>query len=140
MDKLGTTMKGSSSPDGTILLLDSNRLMRATLRAALESAGYLVVTASDLGAAVDRVRESRPDLLITRPYINSMTGQVAADHLRKNCHGLPVLIVAGFMDDDRTNIQNTVEEFHTFPKPFHRDELLAMVRDVFAIIRNKLSG
>src|ERR1700722_9162194 len=130
-------MSDFSPSNTTILLLVSDPIMRDVLRDALDSAGYLVVVAGELGAAVDRLRESRPDLLITRPYINSMTGQVAADHLRKNCHGLPVLIVAGFMDDDRTNIQNTVEEFHTFPKPFHRDELLAMVRDVFAIIRNK---
>jgi len=75
-------MKDFSAPDATILLLDSESVMRAGLRDALESAGYLVEMAGDLGEAVDRLAEVRPDLLITRPYINSMPGRMAADYLR----------------------------------------------------------
>ena len=128
-------MKDFSAPDAIILLLDSESVMRAALRAALDSAGYLVVTAGDLGEAVDRLAEMRPDLLITRPYINSMPGRLAADYLRSKHHGLPVLIVAGFFDDDRINVENAIEEFYTFPKPYSRDELLAKLRNVLDIIR-----
>ena len=59
----------------TILLLVSESLMRDLLCEVLENAGYVVVVTGDLGKAVDRLREMRPDLLITRPYINSMAGQ-----------------------------------------------------------------
>jgi DNA-binding NtrC family response regulator len=104
--------------------------MRAALREALESAGYLAITAGDLGAAIDRLQEIRPHLLVIPPYINSMPGHVAADYLRARHPGLPVLVVAGFMDDDRIRVQNSIREFHTFPKPFSRDEFLAAVRDV----------
>ena len=121
------------------MLLNSEPLMRAILRDALESAGYLVVTAGDLGDAVDRLAELQPDLLIVPPYINSMPGRIAADYLRGKRHGLPVLIVAGFMEDDRTLTQNAIEEFYSFPKPFRRDELLAEVRDVLNDIRRKNS-
>jgi DNA-binding response OmpR family regulator len=121
----------------TILLLDSEASMRAGLRDALESAGYLVETAGDLGEAVDRLTAMRPDLLVTRPYINGMPGRMAADYLRSKRHGLPVLIVAGFMDDDRSRVQNAVEEFHTFPKPFSRNELVAKVREVLEVVRRK---
>ena len=123
--------------DVTILLLDSDSVTRAALHDAFQSAGYLVVTAGDLGEAVDRLDEIRPDLLITRPYINSMPGRIAANYLRSKHPGLPVLIVAGFVDDDRLNVQNAIEEFYTFPKPFSRDELLTNVRDVLQIIRSK---
>ena len=130
-------MKEFSAPDAVILLLDSESDMRAGLRDALEGANYLVVTAGDLGDAVDRVNEMRPDLLIVRPYINSMPGRMAADYLRGKRHGMPVLIVAGFMEDDRVTVQDTIHEVHTFPKPFSRDELLAKVRDVLRIVRGK---
>ena len=126
-----------SQSDVTILLLDSDSVTRAALHDAFQSAGYLVVTAGDLGEAVDRLDEIRPDLLITRPYINSMPGRIAANYLRSKHPGLPVLIVAGFVDDDRLNVQNEIEEFYTFPKPFSRDELLTNVRDVLQIIRSK---
>ena len=130
-------MKAFSAPDAVILLLDSDPQMRAVLRDALASSGSLVVTAGDLGEAVDRVNEMRPDLLITRPYINSMPGRMAADYLRGKRHGLPVLIVSGFLDADQTNIQNTVDDFYVFPKPFSRDELLAKIRDVLELARKK---
>jgi len=131
-------MKEFSAPEAIILLLDSESVMRAALRAALEAGGYLVVTTGDLGEAVDRLAEMQPDLLITRPYINSMPGRLAADYLRNKHHGLPVLIVAGFLDDDRVNVQNAIEEFYTFPTPYSRDELLAKVRDVLDSIRKKV--
>ena len=123
-------MKAFSPADAIILLLDSDPVMRAVLCDALESAGYLVVTASDLGAAVDRVREIHPDLLVTRPYINSMTGHMAANYLRSKRPGLAVLIVGGFMDDDRVRDQDALGLFHVFPKPFGRGDLLASVKEV----------
>jgi DNA-binding response OmpR family regulator len=123
------------NPVAIILLLDSERTMRATLRDALEGAGYMVVVAADLGKAVDRLQEVRPDLLITRPYINSMPGWMAAEYLRTKHHGLPVLIVAGFMEDDRTEVRNAIEDFYTFPQPFRREDLLAEVKKVLSAIR-----
>jgi CheY-like chemotaxis protein len=114
----------------TILLLVSDPMMREVLRDALESAGYLVVSASELGAAVDRIQQMRPDLLITRPYISSMPGHMAADYLRNKRPGLPVLIVSGFMEDDRVRDQHAIDDFHTFPKPFTQEEFLDKVREV----------
>lgn len=123
-------MADFSPSNKTILLLVSDPLMRDVLRDALSSAGYLVVVASDLGEAVDRLREIRPHLLLTRPYISSMSGQTAADYLRTKRPGLPVLIVAGYMEDDRVRDQTAIDEFHIFPDPFTREQLLVKVRNV----------
>ena len=92
-------MTDTFTATATVLLLDSDRLMRTVLHETLERAGYLVVNAGNLGAAVDRVKRMRPDLLIVRPYINSMPGETAAQYLRAECPGLAVLIVEGFIDD-----------------------------------------
>ena len=123
-------MSDFSPSNTTILLLVSDPVMRDVLRDALDVDGYLVVVAGELGAAVDRLREMRPDLLITRPYINSMTGQIAADYLRTKRPGLPILIVAGYMEDDRIRDQNAIEDFHIFPRSFTRDEFLKEVRRI----------
>jgi DNA-binding response OmpR family regulator len=121
----------------TVLLLDSDPLMRTILHETLERAGYLVVNAGNLGAAVDRVKRMRPDLLIVRPYINSMQGGMAAQYLRAECPGLAVLIVDGFIDDERIHVQNSVHNFHMFPKPFAPAELLAKVKDIVCIVRGE---
>jgi|SRR5579872_761588 len=130
-------MKGFAAPVATILLLDSEPLMLSVVREVLEDAGYLVLPAADLGQAVDRLSEMRPDLLITRPYINSMPGRMAADYLRSKRPGLPVLIVAGNVDDERLVNTNAVAQFHTFPKPFPPQELVEKVREVLESTRKK---
>jgi DNA-binding NtrC family response regulator len=125
------SMMDFSPANKTILLLVSDPVMKDALRDALVSGGYQVVISTELGAAVDRAREVWPDLLITRPYISSMPGQTAATYLRAKRPGLPVLIVSGFIDDDRVHNQHAIERFHVFPKPFTREELLEKVREVF---------
>ena len=97
----------------------------------------LRISARDLGEAVDRLAELPPDLLIIRPYINSMPGSMAADYLRTKQHGLPVLIVAGFLENDRTKVHNEISDFHTFPCSFTRREFLAKVDEVVESIRKR---
>jgi len=127
-------MADLSPSNTTILLLVSDPTMRDVLRDALDGAGYLVVVTNDLGQAVDRLREIRPHLLITRPYISSMPGQTAADYLRTKRPGLPVLIVAGYMEDDRVRDQTAIDEFHVFPDPFTRSSFLDKVSAVLRTI------
>lgn len=128
-------MKDLTPPEATILLLDSDSVMRAALQDTLRDAGYLVLAADDLGSAVDRLDEVSPDLLIIRPYINSMPGHMAATYLRTKAPGLAVLIVGGFMEEPRVNVPNVIAEYYTFPKPFSRQELLTKVSDVVNIVR-----
>ena len=118
------------SPTATILLVDSDPVMRAVFRDALQAPGYWILEAGDLGVAVDRLKEGHPDLLVIRPYISGMPGRTAANYLQTRQHGLPVLIVGGFVEDERLINQSAVEEFFTFPEPFSRSALLARVEDV----------
>ena len=120
-------------PPSVILLLDSDPVMRSAIHDALQGAGYLVSSAGDLGTAVDRLGEMPHDLLIVRPYINSMPGHMAAEYLRTKSPGLPVLVVGGFMDDDRVRVLNAVEGFQTFPKAFSSEDLLAKVLEVLGM-------
>jgi len=123
------------SATATILLVDSDPVMRAAFRDALQSPGYWILEAGDLGVAVDRLNEGQPDLLIIRPYISGMTGRTAANYLRSKQHGLLVLIVGGFVEDERLEIHSAVEEFFTFPPAFSRSALLAKVKDVLAQLK-----
>lgn len=134
-------MPGTSPfANASILLLDSDPLTRSILHETLERAGYVVVSVGGVGGAVDRLKRMRPDLLIVRPYINSMSGYMAARYLRTWCQGLPVLIVDGFLDDERIDAENELEDFHAFPKPFLRDELLGKVRDILQKVHERASG
>ena len=62
----------------TVVLLVSDPLVRSVLQETLEDEGYMVRATGDLGQAVDRLKESVADLLITRTYVESMPGHEAA--------------------------------------------------------------
>jgi DNA-binding response OmpR family regulator len=113
-----------------ILLLVSDSVARVVIQETLEHGGYSVMPAGDLGTAVKRLSESKPDLLIISPYIEDMSGYDTAKFLRTKCHGLPVLMLTGLMDDDRLEYRLALEGFAVFPKPYSAAELLLKVKDV----------
>jgi DNA-binding NtrC family response regulator len=114
----------------TILLLCSDAVIRAVIAETLENDGYVVWATGSLGAAVDRLRECKSDLLIVRPYIDNMAGHDAAHYLRTKNPGMRVLVVSGSLDDDRLSYREQIRGFEIFPKPFTATELLAKVREV----------
>jgi two-component system, OmpR family, phosphate regulon response regulator OmpR len=116
----------------TILLLASDPVIRDVLCKALETEGYCVLAASDLGSAVDWLKQCKPDLLMVRHFTESMSGHEAATYLRKKCSGIPVLLVGGLLDDARLENREALQEFEVFPKPFAAAELLDKVREVLA--------
>ena len=115
-----------------ILLVASDPVVRSALKETLQRPGYIVLAESDIGAAVDRISESVPDLLVIRPYIGTMPGHDAAVYLRKKVPGLPVMIVSGEPEDDRVRNRHEEYGFAIFPKPFDPADLLAAVAEVLA--------
>jgi DNA-binding response OmpR family regulator len=83
-----------------------------------------------LGTAVDKLKESKPDLLVISPYVEDMSGYDAATYLRTKCPGVPVLVMNGLMDDDRIQNRLTLQGFEVFPRPFTAAELVEKVKDV----------
>ncbi len=67
-----------TSMNETILLLASDRRIRSVIEKALESTGYTVLGAADVGAAADLLKKYKFDLLIVRPYTQSVSGHNAA--------------------------------------------------------------
>ena len=114
----------------TILLLVSDPIIRSVLEETLDREGYTVLGTGDLGHAVDQLKDCRPDLLITRTYVQSMPGHDAAMYLRTKCPKMRVLILGGILDDERLQHREALQGFEVFPKPYTEAELLRKVKDV----------
>jgi DNA-binding NtrC family response regulator len=123
---------GKPAMDEGILLLISEPVVRHVIQEVLEGAGYVVMATGDLGTAVDRIHDGKPDLLIIAPYVESITGYAAAKYLETHSPGMRILIVAGLLADDRLEYRAELERFDIFPKPFTATELLDKVRQVFS--------
>lgn len=115
-----------------ILLLCSDPVVRSVMKEVLEEAGHVVQPAGDLGVAVDRLLEAPPDLLITQPYIDNITGHDAALYLRTKQHGLRVLVVSGTLDDDRLRYRDMLQAFAVFPAPYTGVQLVKKVEEVLS--------
>ena len=116
----------------TILLLVSDPLVRSVLQETLEREGYMVRATGDLGQAVDRLKESVADLLITRTYVESMPGHEAAMYLLTKCPTMRVLMVGGLLDDERLRYRAELQGFEVFPKPYSAADLLQKVKEVLS--------
>ena len=119
----------------TILLLVSDPIVRSILQETLEREGYMVVATGGVGDAVDRLKECTPDLLITRTYVQGLTGHDAAVYLRTKCSRMRVLILGGLLADERLQNREALQGFRVFPKPYTAAALLQEVKDVLSMQR-----
>ena len=125
-------MSSKSTMETTILILISEPLVRQVIREVLEQAGYLVMATGDLGVAVDRMSEAKPDLLIIAPYVETISGHQAAKYLQSHWQSMRILMVAGLLADDRLQYRAELDKVETFPAPFTAAQLLEKVRTVLA--------
>ena len=129
-------MAGPASTRLSILLLVSDPIVRSVMQETLQQEGYLVVAVGDLGQAVDWLKMfPSPDLLITRTYVQNLTGHDAAKYLRTKCMTMKVLLVGGLLADDRIYHREALEGFEVFPKPYPAAELLQKVKEVLSTPR-----
>jgi CheY-like chemotaxis protein len=117
----------------TILVLISEPLVRLVIQELLERAGYLVMATGDLGTAVDRTSECKPDMLIISPYVETISGHQAAKYLQARCLNMRILMVAGLLADDRLQYRAELEKVAIFPEPFTGDQLLKKVEAVMSL-------
>lgn len=114
----------------TILILDAEAVIRSVMTKILEREGYAVHATGDLLSAVEVVKKSPPDLLLTNLYIPGTSGHEAARFLRSMCPNMRVLIVAGLPDDRLIEDRIKGDGFDAFPKPFNPKQLSAKVKSV----------
>ena len=85
-----------------VLVVDDEPDVRSYLKAALQDAGFRVVTANDGYDALEQVREESPDLISLDLVMPKHSGVMFHRELRKNKDWakIPVLIVTGHARDE----------------------------------------
>ncbi len=116
-----------------ILITDDELAILKVLSRLLSSQGYRVETASSVAEAEQLLQSFQPDLLIT-DYV--MPGEDGLSFLSRLSSSHPTLIrvlLTGFADT-RTAVKaiNQAHVHYFIVKPFEGDEILQVVRDLFA--------
>ena len=120
-----------------ILLADDQPDVVRLLAAALTEAGYEVITAADGAEAVRRWREiNGGDLAILDVLMPGKDGLETIIELRTHSPGVPIIAMSGGGSNDRLDILGDAKMLGailTIRKPFHSEELLALVTEALPI-------
>jgi DNA-binding response OmpR family regulator len=111
----------------TVLVVDDEPTLVATLKFNLEREGYRVLTAGDGGAALNTARAEHPDLVVLDLMLPVMDGLEVCRALRREMT-LPILMLTARTEevDKVVGLELGADDYVT--KPFGMRELLARVR------------
>ncbi len=111
----------------TVLLVDDEPTLVATLKYNLQHEGYRVVTAGDGEKAITLARAERPDLMVLDLMLPVIDGLEVCRILRREM-SLPILMLTARADevDKVVGLEIGADDYVT--KPFSTRELLARVR------------
>jgi DNA-binding response OmpR family regulator len=116
----------------TILVVEDDNEIRMMLRIALETAGFSVESAGDGLSALERARQTSPNLIILDLNMPRMGGEdfLYAWRTGVEMARVPVIVITAASPALRPEDLG-VEAF--FPKPFDIDKLLWHIRDLLAV-------
>lgn len=111
----------------TVLLADDSVTAQNMGRRILTDAGYEVITVNNGSAALKRIHESAPDLIVLDVYMPGYGGLEVCQRLKESdaTMRIPVLLTVGKMEPFKLEEANRVRADAHIIKPFDASELLA---------------
>ena len=111
----------------TVLLADDSVTAQNMGRRILTDAGYEVITVNNGSAALKKVHESRPDLIVLDVYMPGYGGLEVCQRLKESGETMriPVLLTVGKMEPFKVDEAKRVRADGHIVKPFEASELLA---------------
>lgn len=109
-----------------ILIIEGEDDVRASAQAALERAGYEVITAARARQGVHLAERQQPDAILVDVVMPDIDGPRTVSELRANpsTRDIPVI----FLTTDDGNVFENVDLLGAIPKPFDPETLHEQVR------------
>jgi CheY-like chemotaxis protein len=111
----------------TVLLADDSVTAQNMGRRILMDAGYEVITVNNGSAALKKIHESRPDLIVLDVYMPGYGGLEVCQRLKESGETMriPILLTVGKMEPFKADEAKRVRADGHIVKPFEASELLA---------------
>jgi len=113
-----------------ILLVEDNSDMRLYLERLLKKEGFVVTSAPDGVAAIERVNAKPPDLVLSDVMLPRLDGMTLLKRLRENSslNDLPIILLSARVGEEFRNDALQAGATDYLVKPFHAHELVARVK------------
>jgi DNA-binding response OmpR family regulator len=129
----------SASSKGTILVVDDNRLVLATLSDGLTRAGYHVYDADNGDDAILIARAQRPQLALLDIRMEGKSGFDVAHYLRHQC-GMPFMFLSAFSDEQTVAQVKALGAVAYLVKPLDIKQIVPAVEAAFAHIESQAAA
>jgi CheY-like chemotaxis protein len=89
----------------TVLVVDDDRLAKGALQRALEAEGYGTVGVESAKEALEYIKDTQPDVIVTDRQMPEMDGQQLIDQIRELEWGkkVPIIMLTGNEDTEAVN-------------------------------------
>lgn len=124
----------NSNEKGTILVVDDDRLVLATLTYGLSQAGYRVIDADNGDDAILLAREHQPALALLDIRMQGKSGFDVAEYLREY-HQIPFVFLSAFSDEATLARGRSLGAAASLTKPLDIGQILPVVEDVISRAR-----
>jgi two-component system response regulator (stage 0 sporulation protein F) len=84
-----------------VLVVDDEADFRQLMTYWLESKGYAVLTAADGEAAIQQVKDKKPDVVFMDLRMPVMDGTEAIKKIREFDKDIPIIIISAYVDDPK---------------------------------------
>src|SRR5215469_6142754 len=121
---------GVESVSTRILFADDSVTAQNMGKRILTEAGYEVVAVSNGAAAVKKIAEQKPDIIILDVYMPGYSGLEVCEKVRSSMATIktPVLLTVGKMEPYKAEDANRVRADGVIIKPFEASDLLAIIK------------
>ncbi len=117
----------------TILVVDDQPALANTLRVILDRAGYNAIAVYSAAGAIEVLRASRIDLLISDVVMPEMNGMELAVHTRENYPATNILLISGNAATQEIVINSALgHEFELLSKPVLPKHILARIHSLLS--------
>jgi len=117
----------SAAPSPTILIVDDERNVRATLKGVLEDEGYRVRTVSSGEEAIRAAARTAPDLILLDIWLPGMDGIEVLERLSENGSDAVVVMISGHGSVETAVRATKLGAFDFIEKPLSLDRVLLVV-------------
>ena len=111
----------------SILVVDDERNVRATLKSVLEDEGYGVKTVSSGEEAIKTAKRARPDLILLDIWLPGIDGLEVLEQLGENDHDAIVVMISGHGSVESAVRATKLGAFDFIEKPLSLDRVLLVV-------------
>jgi DNA-binding NtrC family response regulator len=122
----------------TVLVVEDDRDMRLLLEDELRESGYDVVSAGEGREAIERLRSTSIDVIVTDLVMPGMDGRELLEEVRRSAQDVPVIITTAFGTIESAVDAMKAGAHHYLPKPFGMEHMQAALENALEERRLRL--